>query len=306
MSVPDKVSYFSRFTMKFLEICAASIATAVGGYLVAHLGGYLPWPTREPAPTPAAIQTAPSASGVISKTPRAQPLQPVPPASADADEPRPAAAPDAGPAAKRPARTNVNAIQAVPSHRPMTTGTTAPESKPREAESPDSKPREAESPDSKPRDAESVEAQVRAALEKVDAHRPASSDAAPQTLSLPPAPPAAAVEPRPAEGPVPGTTGAVAVAPPAAAAVIATPPAAEVAREPVQQAPVQPEPLTPVEVKSRPVAAVEASPSPQPAPPAHEEDKGFLSTLAKIPEMLRPASGATSKDPPRPPLPVGE
>ena len=296
MSVPDKVSYFSRFTMKFLEICAASIATAVGGYLVAHLGGYLPWPGREPAPTPAAIQSATSPSGVVSKTPRAQPPQPVPPASADADEPRPAAAPDAGSAAKRPARTTVNATQAAPSHRPMTTGTIAPESKPHEVES----------PESKPRDAESVAAQVRAALEKVDAHRPAPSDAAPQTVSLPPAPPAATVEPRPAEGPVLGTTGAVAVAPPATAAVVVPPPAAEAAREPVQQAPVQPEPLTPVEIKSRPVAAVEASPSPQPAPPAHEEDKGFLSTLAKIPEMLRPAAGATGKDPPRPPLPVGE
>jgi len=46
MSVPDKVSYFSRLTTKFLEILAASIATAVGGYLVAHLGGYLPFGRR--------------------------------------------------------------------------------------------------------------------------------------------------------------------------------------------------------------------------------------------------------------------
>jgi len=296
MSVPDKVSYFSRFTMKFLEICAASIATAVGGYLVAHLGGYLPWPTREPAPTPAAIQSAPSASGVISKTPRAQPPQPVPPTSADADEPRPAAAPDAGPAAKRPARTTANATQAAPPHKPMTAGTA--EIKPITAGT--------DAPEGKPHEAESVEAQVRAALEKVDAHWPAPSDAAPQTVSLPPAPPAAAAEPRPAEGPVPGTAGAVAVAPPAAAAVVVTPPAAEAAREPVQQAPVQPEPLTPVEIKSRPVASVEASPPPEPAPSAHEEDKGILSTLKKIPEMFRPASGAVSADPPRPPLPVGQ
>ena len=298
MSVPDKVSYFSRFTMKFLEICAASIATAVGGYLVAHLGGYLPWPTREPAPTPAAIQAVPSASGVVSKTPRAQPPQPVPPASADADEPRPAAAPDAGPAAKRPARTTANATQAAPSHRPIPAGTSAAESKPITAGS--------DAPEGKPHEAESVEAQVRAALEKVDAHRPASSDAAPQTVSLPPAPPAAAAEPRPTEGPVLGTAGAVAVAPPAAAAVVVTPPAAEAAREPVQQVPVQPEPLTPVEIKSLPVASVEASPPPEPAPSAHEEDKGILSTLKKIPEMFRPASGAVSADPPRPPLPVGQ
>jgi hypothetical protein len=297
MSVPDKVSYFSRFTMKFLEICAASIATAVGGYLVAHVGGYLPWPTRELAPTPAAIQAVPSGSGVVSKTSRAQPPQPphpVPPASADAEEPRPAAAPDAGPAAKRAVRTN--AIQGAPSHRPITADTDAPEGKPHEAES--------------------VEAQVRAALEKVDAHRPASPDVGPQTVSLPPAPPTAAAEPRPAESPVLGTAGAVAVtppaaeavvvAPPAAAAAVVTPPAAEAAREPVQQVPVQPEPLTPVEIKSLPVASVEASPPPEPAPSAHEEDKGILSTLKKIPEMFRPTSGAVSADPPRPPLPVGQ
>jgi hypothetical protein len=250
MSVPDKVSYFSRFTMKFVEICAASIATAVGGYLVAHLGGYLPWPSREPAPTPAAIRAAPSPSGVESKTPRAQPPRPVTPASADAEEPRPAATPDAGAAAKRRARTTVNANQAAPSHKPVTAGTSAAESKPSEAES--------------------VEAQVRAALEKVDASRPAPSDAAP----------------------------------PAIAAVAVAPPAADPAPQPVQQAPVEPEPLTPVEIKSRPIAAVEASPPPEPAPPAHEEDKGILSTLKKIPEMLRSASGAV--DPPRPPLPVGQ
>ena len=94
--------------------------------------------------------------------------------------------------------------------------------------------------------------------------------------------------------------------PPAIAAVAVAPPAADPAPQPVQQAPVEPEPLPPVEIKSRPVAAVEASPLPEPAPPAHEEDKGILSTLKKIPEMLRPASGAVSADPPRPPLPVGQ
>jgi len=275
MSVPDKVSYFSRFTMKFVEIVAASIATAVGGYLVAHLGGYLPWPGT--APTPAAIEAAPS-TGVVSKTSRAQPIPPVPPASADADQQRPAPTQDAGPAAKRPVRTPVNPIQAPPSHKPTTTGTSAGESKLGEAES--------------------VEAQVRAALEKVDANRPASLDLTPppKVDSSQAAPPAVTAEPKPVESPVVGTAGAVAVAPRAA----------EVAPPTVERAPIQPEPLTPVEIKSRPVADVEESPSPQPALPAHEENKGLLSTLAKIPEMLRPASGATSNDPPRPPLPVGQ
>ncbi len=286
MSVTDKVSYFSRFTMKFVEIFAASVATAVGGYLVAHLGGYLSWPAR--GPTPAAVQAAPSASSVVSKTSRARPAQPAPPAapvSADAGEQRPVPAQDVSSAAKRPARTTVTAKEAAPPHK--TTGTNAAESKPRESESPESKRREAES----------VEAQVRAALEKVDANRPAPPDVAARTADIPPpgppGPPAVAAEPRPAEAPVAGTTGAVA------------PRAAEVVPQPVQQAPVLPEPLTPVEIKSRPVAAVDPSPSPEPTTQAHAEDKGLLSTLEKIPEMLRPASGATS-DPPRPPLPVGQ
>ena len=294
MSVPDKVSYFSRFTMKFVEICAASIATAVGGYLVAHLGGYLLWPSREPAPTPAAIQAAPNVS-VVPKGPRAQPA---PPIAVGADEHRPASHQDAGRPPIQPARATAKATPTVPPRKPTTAGTSAAESRPITTDS--------SAAESKPDDMKSVETEVRAALEKIDAQRPTPPDVAPQTVSLSPAPPAAAVELRPAEGPVPGTTGTVAVAPPAAAAVVVTPPAAEAAQEPLQQAPVQPEPLTPVEIKSRPVAAVDASPSPQPAPPAHEEDKGFLSTLAKIPEMLRPASGATSKDPPRPPLPVGQ
>ena len=78
--------------------------------------------------------------------------------------------------------------------------------------------------ESKPDDMKSVETEVRAALEKVDAHRPAPPEAVPQTVSLPPAPPAAAVEPRPAESPVLGTAGAVAVAPPAAAVACAAAP----------------------------------------------------------------------------------
>ena len=60
MSVPDKVSYFSRFFVKLVEIFAAGVATAVGGYLIAHLGGL--WSSS--APAPAAVQVVPSASAV--------------------------------------------------------------------------------------------------------------------------------------------------------------------------------------------------------------------------------------------------
>ncbi len=271
MSVAGVVSYFSRFTVKLVEIVAASIATAVGGYLVAHLGGYLPW--SAPSPVPAAIQAAPNVS-VVPKGPRAQPA---PPIAAGAEEHRPASHQDAGPPPIQPARTTAKATPAAPSHKPMTAGTNAAESM--------------------PDDMKSVETEVRAALEKVDANRPVPAEALSQKADIPPEPPAAGALPRPVEAP---PVGAVAV----------VPPAADVAPPPVQPAPVQPEPLPTVEIKSRPVADVATLPPPETPASAQEnakaEDKGLLSMLAKIPEMLRPASGATSKDPPRPPLPVGE
>lgn len=273
MSVADKVSYFSRFTTKFVEILAASIATAVGGYLVAHLGGYLPWPSREPAPIPAAIQAAPNVS-VVPKGPRAQPALPI---AAGADEHRPASHHDAGPPPLQPAPATAKATPAVASHKPMATDTST--------------------AGSRPDDMKSVETEVRAALEKVDANRPVPPEAPSQKTDIPPQPPAAAALPQPVEAP---PVGAVAVAPPAA----------DVAPPPMQPAPLQPEPLPTVEIKSRPVADVVTLPPPDTPAPAQEnaktEGKGFLSTLAKIPEMLRPAAGATSKDPPRPPLPVGD
>lgn len=249
-------SYFSRFTMKFIEIVAASVATAVGGYLVAHLTGYL----TSPAPTPAAVQVAPGGSGVVAKSPRARPTPP----AAEAAEQRPAPAQEASPATP-PARATANAGQAAPSRKPT--------------------PAEPEM--------ESVEARVRAALEKVDAHRSAPAEAPLAKTDIGLEPPAAAARPRSAEPPV------------GASAVAAAPAAGEVSPPTAQQPPLQPEPLSPVEIKSRPVAAVEES-LPPPAPAPAEEDKGILSTLEKIPAMLRPAAGATSNDPPRPPLPVGQ
>ena len=54
-SVADGVSYFSRFTVKFTEILAVGMATAVSGYLIAHVSGFL----SSPAPSP--ILPAPNA-----------------------------------------------------------------------------------------------------------------------------------------------------------------------------------------------------------------------------------------------------
>jgi hypothetical protein len=75
------VSYFSRFLVKFLEIIAAGLATAVSGYLITHLSGALSSPA--PAPARAIIQVTPSASIVSGSRP-----QPIPPISADVNEQR--------------------------------------------------------------------------------------------------------------------------------------------------------------------------------------------------------------------------
>ena len=66
----DEASYLSRFTLKFAEIMAAGVATAVSGYLIAHLGGFLS--TTAPAPTPAAVEVAPRVVAV----PKAETVSP--------------------------------------------------------------------------------------------------------------------------------------------------------------------------------------------------------------------------------------
>ena len=283
----DEASYFSRFTLKFAEIMAAGIATAVSGYLIAHLGGFLS--TTAPAPTPAAIDVAPRVV-VVPQT-----VTVSPPAAADAGEPRATPAREAAPAAAAPARATANA--AAPARK---RDTSAAEAKPREA-----KPRDKEAAESKPRekdDKESVEARVRAALANVDASKPAPAEAPapPRQAAIPPAPSAAAAQPLPAEAPL--TTGAIAAAPRATEAV----------PQPAPQKPVEPNPLLSVEIKTRPVADVPPAAAAQDgaqqasAQEDAKEDKGLLATIKKIPGLLRPASGAATSEPPRPPLPVGE
>jgi len=83
-----------------------------------------------------------------------------------------------------------------------------------------------------------------------------------------------------------------------------------------QQTPAEPGPLTAVEIKSRPVAGVgDTLPGAQATADANNEpeakakietDKGFFSSIARLPEMLRTNAHAPAGDPPRPPMPVGE
>ena len=66
-------SYFSRFFVKFVEVSAAGVATAISAYLLAHFGGLLPpSPTPVSAPAPTAVQVGPTASEVAESR-RSQP-----------------------------------------------------------------------------------------------------------------------------------------------------------------------------------------------------------------------------------------
>ena len=277
MSVADKSSYFSRFTIKLVEMVAAGIATAVSGYLVAHLGGYL----FSAAPAPATVQLAPTTGGTSKAASTRARAQPAREASADAGEKRHASAPDAG-SPTAPVRTTATAAPAAASRKPAATDTSAAASN--------------------ASDEDTVEAQVRAALANVDASRPAASPpAAPlHQADAPPAPVAVAAPP--------ADTAA------GAGAVEVAPRTADLAPQPVQQTPVQPDPLTTVEIKSRPVADVGALPAAAPDQKDAQEntqqentqdDSGLLSAIKHIPDLLRASSSASDGDPPRPPRPVG-
>jgi hypothetical protein len=295
--VAGKGSYFSRFFVKLLEIMAAAAATAVSGYLVAHLSGYMPpqlsgfLPSQTRAPAPAIVEPAPNQS----TAPKSVPAQPVPAAAAvDPGEQRAAPQQDSGaPAAKKSAK-------AVPARKSAKTEANAAETKPREAA--DSKPREAD-------DKESVEARVRAALANVDANRPAPAVTLPRPADVPAPNATGALPPRaPDLGPQPAPQPApqAALAPPSSQTA-PTPPAAvqaPVQAAPVQPAPTQADPLTSVEIKSRPVATVdETAPSSEQAG-APPEERGLLSAIKHIfPDLRRPTP---TGDPPRPPASVGD
>jgi hypothetical protein len=281
-------SYVSRFAVKFLEIMAAAVATAVSGYIVAHFTGYFP----SSVPLPAAVQVTPSASS-LSVNPTVQPAVPMQSAtSAEAERPAPAQ-------------------DAAPSPRARAAVTAAPATSPRKRAGPEANPAE-----SKPRDAESVEARVRAALAKVDGTRPSppvtppprQANVSPAPVALIP-PPASVPQPRPTD---PTTVAAV----PHVAEPQPAPQSQSAQQAPGQQtpaqtaamqkaAPIQPEPLsTTVEIKSRPVASVGATPMPERAP-VSEEEKGLLSALKKIPDLLR-SDSPPATEVPRPPMPVGD
>jgi hypothetical protein len=291
-----EVSYFSRFSVKFVEIVAAGLASAVSAYLLAYFGGLLlSSPTPASAPAPTAVQLGPTVSEVA-KSLRAQPTPPV--AAAAVNEQRPAPQQDTDAPIAQPALKAVKDAKALPQRKHAKTDTSVAEKRPPGQKS-----------------AEAL-ARARAALANVDANRP-------DTRSAP-------VDVQPRQADVPPRQADVRAraidVPPRAAAIEAAPQAAEVQPEPVQPRPatganlrqrspdVQPGPVTSVDIQPRPVAAVEplspsASPpleiaAPQPLPPT-DQDKGVFSALKRIPDLLRPDPPAPTGEALRPPMPVG-
>jgi hypothetical protein len=271
-----EVSYFSRFFVKFVEIIAAGVASAISAYLLAHFGGVL------------LTSATPASAPIASEVAESRRAQPTPPAVAaapvnerrtvpqkDTDAPAAQLAPDGGKEAKT-----------LPLRKHTKTDTSVVEKE--------------------PRGQKSVEVLTRAALANIDANRPAPVDAPigsglndtrarvdsiqPRQASVPPR--QADVGPRPVD------------VPPRAAAINAAQPAADTQSQPVQPRPaigtnLQPgSPDVPVTMDPQP-----SSSTPQPTPA--DQDKDVFSALKRIPDLLRPDPPTATGEAPRPPMPVG-
>ena len=205
---------FSRFFVKFVEIIAAGLASAISAYMLAHFGGLLlSSPTPASAPAQTALQVGPTASEVTAGL-RAQAT---PPVAAAAD------APVAPPAQKAGKDT-----KALPPRKHTKTDTSVAEKE--------------------PRGQNSAEALIRAAIANVDANRPAPADAlmGPGLTDIRSAP----VDVQPRQAAVPSRQADVVPqpvdVPPRAATINAASPAAD-----VQPQPVLPRPATGADLQPR-------------------------------------------------------
>jgi hypothetical protein len=289
----------SRFTLKFLEVFAAGLATAVSGYLIAHFTGYLA------AVTPVAAVKQPSViqPWVIQQSVRSGPATPVVHEAAPA-----AAVPQSNTADQSP---SANGTGPKPRDAVETKPRDAVETKPRDAT--ETRPHEAARGAAAP----SFEARVRAALAKAGpansgpAH-PASDDAPRREAVVP-------VDAMPRVSntttqPVDTPTGSIAATPPPGDSA---PRSVPVARPPAAAAPameniaaptptIQLAPPSAVEIKSQPVASVDPDqPAPVAAqpPPSTDHDGPFAAITRRLHIDKLPTGG---DQPPRPPMPVGQ
>jgi hypothetical protein len=301
MSRSDDVPYFSRFLTKFLEIFAAGLATAVSGYLIAHLAGALSSPT--PAPVGTAIQVAPNAGAVSSGPPVKSPPAPV---SADTSEQHAAPVQEASaPADARPAQgtepAHADPAKAVVAPKHSETDKHLETDKHSETTSAAASAAESKRDQQENKRAQdAVLARIRAALANNNAKRINPSDR-PQPQGNGPRPTATIGSQSPSVDDRPAAASGTSASPNSAKA--APPPAQQQVQQPVQlpvqQPPSEPTPLTTVEIPSRPVANVQTAPA---SAPTSQDDTGMFSGL----DRLRHDPLAASEEAPRPPMPVGQ
>jgi len=239
-------SCFSRFLVKFVEVSAAGLATAISAYALAHLGGLL-----SPSPTPpSAPATTVQVSPIASEPGEVLRAKPTPPAAAGAvNKQSPAPQQDTDATVAQPARKAAKDAKALPPRKHTKIDTSVAEKE--------------------PRGQTSAEALARAALANVDANRPAPSDAPiePGVTDTRPAP--VDIQPRradmqPREADV-GAPPPIIASPSSAPGVEAAPLPLDVQLPPVAQS----SPVAPVDIQPRPVVGVEAPPrtSEIPRPP---------------------------------------
>ena len=273
-----EVSYLSRFFVKFVEIVAAGLASAISAYLLAHFVGFLP-----SSPTPASAPIAPSASE-LTESVRVQPTPPV----AAVKERRPTPQQDTDAPAAQPTPKVGKDAKALPPGRQTKSDTSMAGREP---------------PGNK-----STEALIRDALANVDAKQPAPLEPLiapgltdPRSVPVDMQPRQTGAPPRQADEPWRVDD------PSRSATTKAAPPAADIL--------VQPRSATGTDRQPRfPDARATIDPPPRSSPPqiaapqpprSADQDKDVFSAFKRIPDLLRPEPPATSGEAPRPPMPVG-
>jgi len=112
-------SYLSRFFVKFVEVSAAGLATAISAYALAHFGGLL-----SSSPTPASVPARPTPSEVAGRSLRAQPTPSATAAAVNKQSPAPQQDTDAPVA--QPARKAAKDAKALPPRQHTKTDTSGP------------------------------------------------------------------------------------------------------------------------------------------------------------------------------------
>ena len=274
-----EVSYLSRFFVKFVEIVAAGLASAISAYLLAHFVGFLP-----SSPTPASAPIAPSASE-LTESVRVQPTPPVPTAAVKERRPAPQQVTDA-PTAQPTPKVGKDA-KALPPGRQTKSDTSMWRGPPGN---------------------KSTEALIRDALANVDAKQPAPPEPLiapgltdPRSVPVDMQPRQTGAPPRQADEPWrvddPSRSATTKAAPPAADILVQPRSATGTDRQP--RFPDARAAIDPLPRSSPPQIA-----APQP-PRSADQDKDVFSDLKRIPDLLRPEPPAAIGEAPRPPMPVG-